>query len=194
MTCPEHFSPLLNDSWEYVSTADMNAMTGSDWAILARQRMPFFSSRGDRVLSFYEAMQDEPSFGYHINNYRHGLQSGTLAVQAGLCAEDIVVCLLHDIGFSICPENHGAFAAAILKPAISEKNYWMLLHHEVFQTANPPERRAAIAAQHLGLEAHKYADWAREFVDKYDNPAMDPNFETLPLAYFEPIVRQVLNR
>jgi predicted HD phosphohydrolase len=194
MTYSDHFSPLMNDSWEYISTNDMNAMTDSDWAVLGRQRIGFFSSRADRVLSLYEAMRDESSFGYRINNFRHGLQSGTLAVQAGLGSEDVVVCLLHDIGFSICPENHGSFVAEMLKPVISEKNYWMLSNHAYFQTANPPERQAEIAARLLALEAHEYAQWAREFVAKYDNPAMDPNFETLPLEYFVPIVRQVLNK
>lgn len=194
MTCPDHFSPLMNDSWAYVSTDEMNALTESDWAILSQQRVPFFSSRADRVLSLYEAMRDEPSFGYHINNYRHGLQSGTRAVQAGLDAEDVVVCLLHDVGFSICPENHGPFVAEMLKPVISEKNYWMLANHAHFQTASPPERQAEIAARRLALETHEYADWAREFVAKYDNPAMDPYFEALPLAYFVPLVRQVLNK
>lgn len=188
------FSPLQDDHWNYVSSADMNQLSDADWVVLSQQRKAFFSSRADRVLAIYEGMRNEPSFGYQINNFRHGLQSGTLAVHAGLEDEDIVVCLLHDIGFSICPENHGPFVAEMLKPSISARNYWMLWHHALFQTANPPERQAIIENQRKALETHEYADWTREFVARYDNPAMDPDYETLPLAYFVPIVRRVLNQ
>jgi len=39
-----------------------------------------------------------------VNNYRHSLQSAIMALRDGLSEEDVVVCLLHDIGFS--PPDH----------------------------------------------------------------------------------------
>ena len=44
-----------------------------------------------------------------------------------------VVALLHDIGEIWSPINHGEIAASILRPYISPENYWILMHHEIFQ-------------------------------------------------------------
>ena len=48
--------------------------------------------------------------------------------------EETVVCtLLHDIGDHLAPANHSEVAAAMLRPDVSEKNYWIVKHHGVFQ-------------------------------------------------------------
>ena len=47
--------------------------------------------------------------------------------------ELVVVALLHDIGETLSPINHGEVAAGILRPFISPRNYWILMHHEIFQ-------------------------------------------------------------
>lgn len=55
---------------------------------------------------------------------------------AGLTVDDeelVVVALLHDIGETLSPINHGEVAAGILRPFISPRNYWILMHHEIFQ-------------------------------------------------------------
>jgi hypothetical protein len=39
---------------------------------------------------------------------------------------------------------------------------------------------------------HPHFERTLEFVDKYDSPAFDPEAETLPLSYFEPMLRKVL--
>ena len=41
--------------------------------------------------------------------------------------------LLHDIGESLGPFNHGEVVAAVLRPFVSEANRWMLEDHPVFQ-------------------------------------------------------------
>ena len=41
--------------------------------------------------------------------------------------------LLHDIGDDLAPANHAEYAAAILRPYVSEKTYWILLKHGEFQ-------------------------------------------------------------
>lgn len=188
------FSPLMNGATEYVSSSDMNLLTEYDWTLLQRQRQAFFEAKSERILSFYESFRDEPTFGYQINNYRHGLQSATLAWQDGLCDEDIVVCLLHDIGFSLCPDSHGAFVAEMLSSSISERNDWMLRHHALFQTAVPPHLRRLHEENRAMLEDHPYAAWTREFVSRYDNPAMSPTRGEMPLEFFAPFVSRVIRR
>ena len=46
----------------------------------------------------------------------------------------IVAALLHDIGDELAPMNHSEYAAAVLKPYVSEKTYWIVKMHGLFQT------------------------------------------------------------
>ena len=52
----------------------------------------------------------------------------------GADEELIVVALLHDVGESLGPMNHGEIAASILRPFISSDNYNLLKYHGLFQT------------------------------------------------------------
>ncbi len=47
--------------------------------------------------------------------------------------ELVVAALLHDIGDDLAPYNHSELAAIILKPYVSEKTYWIIKHHGIFQ-------------------------------------------------------------
>jgi len=38
---------------------------------------------------------------------------------------------------------------------------------------------------------HPYFDWTAEFVERYDIVAIDPDIESLPIEFFEPMVRKV---
>ena len=49
----------------------------------------------------------------------------------GADTETIVCALFHDVGELLSPRCHGEIAASLLRPYISEKNYWILQHHEV---------------------------------------------------------------
>jgi predicted HD phosphohydrolase len=63
---------------------------------------------------------------YPVDRVDHSLQTATRAQRDG-ADEDLIVCaLLHDIGESLGPMNHGAVAAATLKQFICEQNRWVL--------------------------------------------------------------------
>ena len=49
----------------------------------------------------------------------------------GADTETVVCALFHDVGELLSPRCHGEIAASLLRPYISEKNYWILQHHEV---------------------------------------------------------------
>ena len=55
----------------------------------------------------------------------------------------VVATLLHDIGDDLAPMNHSQYAASILRPYVSEKTYWIIKHHGLFQTY--------YSAHHLGI-------------------------------------------
>jgi predicted HD phosphohydrolase len=129
-----------------------------------------------------------------VNNYRHSLQSATMALRDGLDEEDVVVCLLHDIGFITCPSTHGEFAAELLGSYVSDRNYWMLQRHGTFQNIHSPNLPGVDMNERERWRGHPHFDWATTFVDKYDQAACDPNYDCAPLAFFEPMVQRLFAR
>ena len=100
--------------------------------------------------------------------------------------------MLHDIGDTLGTYDHGAIAAAILKPFVSEANLWMLENHTVFQ--------GYYYFHHIGGDknardvhvGNPHFEYTKEFIEKYDMPAFDENYDSMTLADFEPMVRRVL--
>lgn len=188
-------SPLGAPDWQYIAKSSLEEFSRADWALLDRQRRPFLAERqAGQVLQLLTACEHEPSFGYAINNYRHCLQSATLALRDGRDEEDVVVALLHDIGFTACPLMHGDFAAALLGAYISERNLWMLRHHATFQNVHAPTMPGVDPNERERWRGHPYFDWTAEFVARYDQAAIDPRYPCEPLDTFVPMVRAVFSR
>ncbi len=148
----------------------------------------------DHVLQLFRSLEHVPAKGHPINVYQHGLQSATLAMEAGEDDEYIAVALLHDIGDEIAPHNHGQFAAKLLEPFVSEANRWLLEFHAPFQGyyfwhAFGMDRNARDA-----YSAHIHAAHTRRFVEKYDMPAFDAERITPGLSHFEPIVGKLFSQ
>lgn len=190
-------TPLLKPGWRYVSNFAMERMTAADWRMLDDQRVVYRAElQAKQVLRLLRVQRDDPSFGYPINNYRHCLQSATLAARDGLDEEAVVVALLHDVGFDACPQLHGAFAAALLGAYVSERNVWMLQHHQAFQDHHIAEHYDASIDRNARdrWRGHPHFEWTAAFVARYDQAAMDPDYENMPLEHFEPMVRRVFAR
>ena len=192
-------SPLLRSEWGYVEKFDMDDFRSDDWALMNRQRADYLKEEQPRqVLDMLKASRDAPTFGYAINNFEHCLQTATLLHEDGYDEEDVVTGLLHDIGFVVCPDNHGRFAADLLRTHISEKNVWMLEHHEIFQRVHLhgfyEQDDPNFINERQRWRGHKWYEWTVEFVERYDIVAIDPDKENLPLEFFEPMVERVFAR
>lgn len=191
--------PLLRPGWQYIEPCNMDDYSVEDWKVMNRQRAVYQAEeRARQALEFLLASRDAPTFGYLINNYEHCLQTATMLHNDGHDEDTIVAGLFHDAGFIICPENHGRFAADLLRPFVSEKNIWMLEYHEIFQRIHlhgfyEPDDPDFINAREQ-WRGHKYFDWTAEFVERYDIVAINPNMESLPIEFFEPMVRRVFSR
>ncbi len=136
-------------------------------------------------------MLDEAWTPYPINRYQHSLQSATRAYHDGADEETIVAALLHDIGDVIAPYNHGEVAAAIMKPYVSEKTYWILKHHCVFQGYY---YNHYLGGDRLAREKYRdspYYEDCKYFCHNYDQNAFDINYDSKPLEFFEPMVRKL---
>ena len=189
---------LLNSDWRYIEPYSMDDYSPEDWADMNRQRAEYMGEqRAKQALEMLTASRDAPTFGYLINNYEHCLQTATMLCEDGHDEDTIVTGLFHDIGFIVCPEAHGRFAADLLRPFVSEKNVWMLEHHEIFQRIHQhgcfqPEDPEFINEREQ-WRGHSYFDWTAEFIERYDIVAINPNKENLPIEFFEPMVSRLFS-
>jgi predicted HD phosphohydrolase len=130
--------------------------------------------------------------GFPVDRLTHCLQTATLAHKDGRDEEYVICALLHDIGDTLGPFNHADIAAVLLEPFISEQNHWMIKHHAIFQGYYFFHHIGLDRDMHKQFEGHEYYDYTKEFIEKYDAPAFDPEAETYSLEFFEPMLRRVL--
>ena len=188
-------SKLAEPGFRYVEHTALETMRAADWALLEPQRQTFMAGRQARyALDLLASFADEPSFGYQVNNYRHCLQSATLAIKAGHDDEFVAVCLLHDIGFTLAMPSHGEFSAALLRPFISERNHWMLRHHQYFQAFHCHEHPGGDRLARERFRGHPHFEWTARFFVTLDQNATDPAIETPTLEFFRPLVERLFAR
>ena len=170
----------------------MTEGTAEDYQIIAQAARQHGIDLPDRILEHLELLKDDHG-GFAVDRYTHCLQTATRAMRDGRDEEYIVCALLHDIGDTLAPSNHADFAATMLEPFISEKNYWILKHHGIFQ--------GYYFFNFLGLDKNmrdKFKDsphWqdCAEFCAKYDQNSFDPNYDNEPIETFLPMLKRVLS-
>jgi predicted HD phosphohydrolase len=178
-----------------VERPSLDEFRAGDWALLERQRRPYYrEQQAAQLLRMLEAQRDDPSFGYQVNNYLHCLQTATMVMRDGHDEEAVVVALLHDLGFVACPDTHGAFAAALLAAVVSERQRFMLEHHQVFQQVHLHEYPGIDRHERERWRGHPHFAWTAEFVERYDIRAIRADYPTAPLEVFAPMVRRLLAR
>ena len=165
--------------------------SADDWKIIGAEAKNSFNELPERIIKHLMLLEGDDG-GYAVDRLTHSLQTATLAHKDGKDEEYVICALLHDIGDTLGPSNHADVAATILEPFISEENHWMVKHHAIFQ--------GYYFFEYLGLDRnlrdqyldHPYYEKTLEFIEKYDAPAFDPEMETYPLSFFEPMLRSVL--
>ena len=188
-------SPLADPTWRYLDNIALEDLSRDDWLILEQQRKAYLAGhQADQALRLLSVGEHDPCFGYMVNNYRHCLQSATMVLRDGRPEEDVVVALLHDIGFVTCPGMHGDFAACLLGAYVSERNHWMLRHHATFQNLHSPNMPGVDQHERERWRGHPHFDWTAEFVARYDQAAADPDYPCEPLETFVPMVRSIFSR
>jgi len=185
-------SPLAESGWSYIERSNLEDFAAEDWAAMNAQRGPYLTTEIARqALQMLAAQKDAPSFGYQINNYEHCLQAATLALRAGEDEETIVVSLFHDLGFVTCNESHGEFAAAILRPYVSEENLWVVRMHPLFQGYHYFDKVGLDPNLRERYRGHPAFEACCRFCDDWDQTAFDPDYDTLPLEAFAPMVHRL---
>ena len=174
-----------------VNFTRMEDGTRAEYEFLDSLEAEYSAGLPDRIMKALHKLENSLS-GYRINRLEHSLQGATRAHRAGESDEMIIAVLLHDIGDDLAPYSHSEMAAAILRPFVSEKLYWIVKHHGVFQMY--------YYAHHCGGDRNareKFKDnaWYQDAIDfchHYDQNCFDPDYATESLEFFDPILRRVL--
>jgi predicted HD phosphohydrolase len=174
--------------------AGFSAMTEGkkeDYQIISDHFRDYSKQLPDRVLAHLMLLKGDFG-GFPVDRLEHSLQTATRAYKDGKDEEYVVTALLHDIGDTLGTFNHADIGAAMMKPFVSERLHWILEKHGIFQ--------GYYFFHHIGLDrdmreqfrGHEYFEDCAEFCEKYDQAAFDKNYESAPLAFFEPMVRRVM--
>lgn len=165
----------------------------ADWMAIGQAVNRRQSTMPQIVLGMLAQLEEQVD-GFAVDQLQHGLQTATRAERAGASEEMIVAALCHDIGKVISNENHPAIAAEILKPYVSTETYEIIRTHQDFQGRHyyalmgrdPEERRR--------YEAEPWYEMATRFTDEWDQTSFDPDYDSFPLAHFEPMLHRVFAR
>ena len=186
---------IKNDPSHVVITKykTMDEGTREEYHACVELSKPFKSKLADRLLDAVSLLKKSYP-GEQVDRYVHSLQSATRAHRDGQDEEMVVAALLHDIGDMHCPENHAEYAASVLRPYVSPSTHWVILRHGLFQ--------GYYYFHHFDLDRNArdkfrgHPDYERcaDFCGKYDQMSFDPNYDTMPLEAFEPMVRRIFAR
>jgi len=176
-----------------VSFIHMADGTAADYRIIAAGMQAIDDHLADDVLRQLQA-NETIDIGYQVTRLEHSLQSATLAHRDSADEEMIVAALLHDVGDLLAPWNHAEVAAAMLKPYVSARTHWIVAKHALFQTYYYNQHFGRDRNARDTYRGHPHYEATVAFCEKYDQNAFDPNFDTMPLSAFEPMVRRLFDR
>jgi predicted HD phosphohydrolase len=178
---------------EHVRFTQMCDGTKEEYEFLHGFERQYIDALPDRIMANLRLLDDGLA-GYQITRLEHSLQSATRAERDGVDIDWIVAALVHDIGDELAPENHSQLAAAIIRPYVRDEVTWAVNMHGVFQQQ--------YYGHHLGVDpdardayrGHEWFDSCQRFCERWDQASFDPDYDTLPLEHFEPMVREVFSR
>ena len=135
-----------------------------------------------------------PTLGYQIDRYQHSLQAASRALRNDESVDLVVGALLHDVADGFAPENHSEAAAAILAPYVDDETHWVVKHHGIFQgyyyfhhlDGDRNARERYIDQPHY--------DACVRFCEHYDQNCFDPDYDTLGIDTFIPMMDEVFSR
>jgi predicted HD phosphohydrolase len=177
---------------ETVGFTSMAEGTAEDYALLERYEEEYLAVLPDRLLEAFDRLRTSFA-GYQVTRYEHSLQSATRALRDGRDEEYVVAALLHDIGDELAPNTHGEMVAAVLKPYVRPELCWVVKHHGLFQTYYRAHHSGGDRNARDRYRDHEWFDACAEFCEKYDQNCFDPEYDSLPVEHFEPMVRRVFS-
>ena len=178
---------------EQVKFTQMKDGTKEDYLLLEKHEKKFIEGTADRLIKFMKGLSNTLE-GYQITRLEHSLQTATRALNDKADDEMVTSALLHDIGDELAPLNHSEYAAAVLKPYVSEKTHWVIEKHGEFQMYYYAHHLGGNKNQRDKYKGHKYYQDTVDFCENWDQKSFDPNFKSLSLQEFEPFIKKIFSR
>jgi len=172
-----------------VNFTSMENGTSEEYSFLDTLENQYKADLPKRLISALRDLNSSLS-GYQISRLEHSLQGATRAYHAKEDLEIIMAILFHDIGDELAPYSHSEMAASVLRPFVSEKVYWIIKHHGVFQMYYYAHHSGGDKdAREIFANSPWYED-AVQFCHKYDQNCFDPEYESKPLGFFVPMINK----
>ena len=176
-----------------VSFTRMEHGTAEEYAFLDQLEEQFKTDLPKRLIERLKSLNSTLS-GYQISRLEHSLQGATRAYRAGEDLEMVMAVLFHDIGDELAPYSHSEMAAALLRPFISEKTYWIVKHHGVFQMYYYVHHSGGDRnVRELFSDSPWYQD-AINFCHEYDQNCFDPDYDSESLDFFIPMINNFFSK
>lgn len=173
-----------------VSFTRMADGTKEDYELLRANGQSFTAKLPDRILGALYDLDRDPG-GYQVSRFTHSLQTATRAQRDERDEEYVVMAAVHDIGDSLAPYTHSEMIGAVLSPFVRPEICWIAKHHGIFQDYYYAHFYGRDRDARERYRGHQWFDGCAEFCEKYDQQSFDPGYDTLPLEFFEPLVRRV---
>jgi predicted HD phosphohydrolase len=150
--------------------------------------------RADQVLALLATLANVTDGGEPtgVDELTHACQAATRAERDGADAEVVLAMLLHDLGKVVGDDNHSEVSAAVLAPHVRPEVAEAVRHHPVFTQVHwgnvpegAPDPREAYRDQ-------PWFDLCARMTDEWDLTSFDPDYDTLPLEHFEPLVKRLV--
>ena len=171
----------------------MDEGTVEDYALQGELAEPFVARTGERVVAYLQGLAGGLP-GFKVDRYEHSLQTATRALRAGECEEFVVAALVHDVGDVLAPENHSELGASILRPYVARHTYWMVLQHGLFQGYYYFDKIGLDRDARERHRGHPAFEMTERFCRDYDQVSFDPDYDTLPIEHFRPMVERIFAR
>jgi predicted HD phosphohydrolase len=178
---------------QIVSFRRMEDGTREDYELLDRSEREYARGLPASILASLEKL-DHSIAGYPVSRLGHSLQVATRALRDGADDELVVAALIHDIGDELAPYNHAQFAAEIIRPYVRPEVTWIVEQHGLFQNYYYVHHLGGNRNARDKFREHVWYDACKDFCAKWDQCSFDPEYDSEPLATFEPMVREIFSR
>lgn len=177
---------------EQVTFTAMEHASRSDYDLVFAHDARNAAGQADKIIGWLKMMEGESP--YRVSRLDHCLQTATRAERDGADDETIACALLHDIGDVLCPANHSQVAAALLRPYLCARNYWIVLQHGLFQGYYWMHHYGQDRDARERFREHEHYEACVEFCERWDQVSFDPAYPTQPLEHFVPLVEGLFAR
>ena len=168
----------------------MDQSTAEEWARIGAESVKEQVKVADHVLGLLQSLEGMV-VGFAVDQLEHSLQTATRAERGGEDDEMVVAALCHDVGKAISVPNHPGIAAEILRPYVPDDVYHVIRTHQDFQGRHYYHHFGGDPDAREKYRGEPWFSIGERFADVYDQTAFDPDYDTLPLEHFEPLVRKI---